>query len=68
MKKISNFNLISLMIIILFTTIYGEGIYVIIKGSGTDSYISILLSIIISLPFLYIFNFLFNYEPSLNIF
>ena len=68
MKKISNFNLISLMIIILFTTIYGEGIYVIIKGSGTDSYISILLSIIISLPFLYIFNFLFNFEPSLNIF
>ena len=68
MKKISNFNLISLMIIILFTTIYGEGIYVIIRGSGTDSYISILLNIIISLPFLYVFNFLFNYEPSLNIF
>ena len=68
MKKISNFNLISLMVMILFTTIYGEGIYVIIKESGTDCYISILLSTVLTLPFLYIFNFLFNYEPSLNIF
>lgn len=56
------------MIIILFTTTYGEGIYVIIKGSGVDSYISIILSIIFSLPLLYIFNKIFNYEPSLNIF
>ena len=62
MKKISNFNLISLMIIILFTTIYGEGIYVIIKGAGTDSYISILLSIIISLPFLYNYNFICSFN------
>lgn len=68
MKKISNFNLISLMIIILFTTVYGEGIYVIIKESGIDAYIGVLFSIIISIPFLLIFNFLFNYEPSLNIF
>lgn len=68
MKKVSNFNLISLMIIVLFTTIYGEGIYVVIRDAGRDSYISLLFSIIISIPFLFIFNFLFNYEPSLNIF
>lgn len=68
MKKINNYNIISLMIIILFTTTYGEGIYVIIKESGVDSYVSIILSIIISLPLLYIFNKIFNYEPNLNIF
>lgn len=68
MKKINNYNLISLMIIILFTTTYGEGIYVIIKGSGVNAYISIILSIILSIPSLFIFNTLFNYEPDLNIF
>lgn len=68
MKKINNYNIISLMIIILFTTTYGEGIYVIIKQSGVDSYISIILSIFFSLPLLYIFNKIFNYEPNLNIF
>lgn len=68
MKKISNFNLISLMVILLFTTTYGEGIYVVIKEAGVDSYLSIIISSIFSLLFIFIFNFLFNYEPDLNIF
>lgn len=68
MKKINNYNLVSLMIIILFTTTYGEGIYVIIKGCGVDAYFSVILSIIFAIPSLYIFNVLFNYEPDLNLF
>lgn len=68
MKKISNFNLISLMVILLFTTTYGEGIYVVIREAGVDSYLSIIISSVFSCLFIFIFNFLFNYEPDLNIF
>lgn len=68
MKKISNFNLLSLMIFFLFTTTYGEGIYVIIKESGVDSIVSIIVSSFFSLFFIFIFKNLFNYEPTLNIF
>ena len=68
MKKITNISFICLIVIIIFTSTYGEGIHGLIKLSGVDCYLSIILSTILSLPTLYIFNCLFNYEPSLNIF
>ena len=68
MKKITSTNLNALILTMLFSLFYGEGTFALIKRSGVDSYLSILLSIIITIPLILVFNYLFSYEPSLNIF
>lgn len=68
MKKITSTNLNALILTMLFSLFYDEGTFALIKTSGVDSYLSILLSIIITIPLILVFNYLFSYEPSLNIF
>ena len=50
MKKITSTNFNSLILTMLFSLFYGEGTFALIKRSGVDSYISILISIIITIP------------------
>lgn len=68
MKKITSTNFNALILTMLFSLFYGEGTFALIKKSGVDSYLSILLSIIITIPLILVFNYLFSYEPKLNIF
>jgi len=68
MKKITSTNFNALILTMLFSLFYGEGTFALIKKSGVDSYLSILLSIIITIPLILVFNYLFSYEPQLNIF
>ena len=66
-NKIKNIELFSLLITLILSSFMGIGINILIKTSQTDSWISILLCLIISIPTLIIFYLIFNYEPNLPI-
>ena len=68
MKKITSANLNALILTMLFSLFYGEGTFAIIKQSGVDSYLCVLLSIIFTIPLILIFSYLFSYEDKLDIF
>lgn len=64
-EKLEKIELTSLIIIMITSITIGVGVHSIIKASGVDAYISLLLSFIFSIPILIMFLIIFNYEPNL---
>lgn len=66
-KLMSNFSFIALMITIMSSSFFGVGIYCLIRASAVDSWISIIISSIITLLPLFLFIYVSSYEPNLSI-
>lgn len=64
-EKLEKIELTALIIIMLTSISIGVSIHSIIKASGVDAYISLILSFILSIPFVMMFLIIFNYEPDL---
>ena len=66
-KKINCLQYSSMMILVIISSFLGIGIFSIIKSSGIDSYIGLILGFIIGLFIIFIQLHIFSYEPNLTI-
>ena len=67
MNKINCTQFSSIIIMLILSSFLGVGIFSLIKASGIDAYLSIILGGIIGSIFIYLFITIFNYEPSLTL-
>lgn len=63
--KINALQLACLLIIIIYSSHLGVGIYAVIRAAGVDAWISVILGRIIGFFLLLVFIYLANYEPDL---
>ncbi len=65
--KINCLQYSTMMIIIIVSSFMGIGIFSLVKAAGVDAYLSVLLTIIISIPILLLFLYIHSYEPELSL-
>ena len=65
MKKINTLQLCSMFIILILSATFGKGFSTVIKASGIDSWISVLIAGVLGLGILFIFIYISNYEKDL---
>lgn len=63
--KINCLQFCSMFILIVYGSFLGIGVFSIVKAAGINAYLSILIAMILGIPLLLIFIYLFNYEPDL---
>lgn len=66
-RKLNSIQVLSLLFFIIDTPLTGMNLTHLLKDAGTDSYISILFAAIISIVFLIIFKYIYNYKPDLSL-
>ena len=64
-QKINCLQYGSMMVMIIASSFIGIGVYSLIKATGVDAYLSILMAIVIAIPLLLLFLYIANYEPDL---
>lgn len=65
MKKINCLQYCSMAVLIFISCFMGFGIFSITKASGLDSYISVIISTIVGIPLILLFNYISSYEKDL---
>lgn len=66
-KKISSIQLSSILLMITIASFSGIGIFSIVKASGIDAYLSVLIAGIIGVSYLLIYFYVADYEPDLQL-
>lgn len=64
-KKISSLQIGALFIMITIAAFSGIGIFSIVKASGIDAYLSVLIAGMVGILYLLIYFYIANYEPDL---
>lgn len=67
MKKINTVQLCSMFIILILSATFGKGFSTVIKASGIDSWISVLIAGVLGFGILFIFIYISNYEKDLTL-
>ena len=65
-NKINSLQLSSILIDIMLASFLGTGIFAIIKKSGIDAYLSVIIGGIIGISLIILFLYIFNYKENLN--
>lgn len=65
-KKISSIQLCSIYILMTIASFTGIGIFSIVKASGIDAYLSVLIAGIIGIVYLLMYFYILDYEPDLQ--
>ena len=66
-NKIQNIELLSLTIALILSSFIGYGFHIILKTCQTDSWIALFFCLFLSIPLIYLFYKIFNYEEKLPI-
>lgn len=67
MKKINTLQLTSMLIMLVVSATFGKGFYTVIKSSGVDSWISVIIAGIIGFLIIFAYLYISNYEPDLSL-
>ncbi len=65
MKKINSLQLTSMIIMVIISATFGKGFYTLVKSSGVDAWIGVIISAVIGFSLMFLFLYIFNYEPDL---
>lgn len=65
-QKINCLQYGSMIVMIIASSFVGIGVYSLVKATGVDAYLSILMALIIAIPLLLLFLYIANYEPNLS--
>lgn len=64
-EKINCLQFGSTFILVIVSSFMGIGIYSLVRASGVDSYISVLMAAILGIPLILLFLYIASYEPDL---
>lgn len=66
-NKINSLQLSAILVMMMMASYLGAGVFSVIKASGVDAYLSVILGGIIGSVILIMFTYIFNYEPDLTL-
>lgn len=66
-RKLNSIQALSLLLFIIDTPLTGMNLTHLLKNAGVDSYISVLFAALISIIFLFMFKYIYNFKPELSL-
>lgn len=66
-QKLNSIQMLSLILFIIDAPLTGMNLTHLLKNAGVDSYISVIFAAIISIVFLIIFKYIYNFKPELSL-